>query len=177
MRPATINAYYRDLLVGQLKTFPSALPLFTGRRGATTKKQNEMQSQPTIKTPIAGDILSHLSPQAVETLAEFETTVDSETRDNINALPDETDFDRLWLPLLALRIYRGRAYQHWATLLPDPRFPNFRKVNFGDMFALTAWDCRPAEAVTQIVKTFAPAGYNAGWIVERLSGYTSATAA
>jgi hypothetical protein len=123
------------------------------------------------KTPIAADILCRLSPKAIEVLADFETNIDSERRDDIPSLPGETDFDRLWLQLLAFRIFENRFNDLWTVVALDPRFPNFRKASRNNMLALTPPDVFPGEAVIEIVTQFGPRGYDARWIIEALAGY------
>jgi hypothetical protein len=124
-----------------------------------------------LKTPIAAEILERLSDKAKEALADFETHIDFERRDDISALPGETDFDRLWLPLLAFRIFENRFNDLWAVVALDPRFPNFRKAFRNNMLALTPADIFPGEAVIEIVAQFGPMGYDARWVIEALGGF------
>jgi hypothetical protein len=127
-----------------------------------------IENEPTIKTPIAAETLDRLSRQAKESLAEFEANIDAKRRDEIASLPAETDFDKLWVPLIAFRIYESRFNHHWTVVALDPRFPNFRKASLNNMLALASADCALADAVTAIACQFGPRGYDARWIIESL---------
>jgi hypothetical protein len=81
----------------------------------------------------------------------------SGTSDEIPSLEGKTPFDDLWLPLLALRIYKEKFLQHWADLCHDPRFPTLRKAGIMDMLLLVSSEARPAEAVLLCVSQFVPA--------------------
>jgi hypothetical protein len=124
-----------------------------------------------VKTPIAAEILDRLTPQAKEILADFQSNIDTRRKGEICSLAGVTDFDNLWVPLLAFRIYRDRFYHHWNMVAQDPRFPNFRKASLDDMLALTAADCRPGGGVIAVIRQFGPRGYNTGWVHERLNEY------
>jgi hypothetical protein len=124
-----------------------------------------------VKTPIAVDILNRLSPEARTLLADFEANVDAKTRDDILYV-ETTDYDRLWVPLLLLRIYRTRFMEHWDSLAHDPRFPNFRKLNINDMIMLAVGrNSNPAEAVVEVVAEFSPSEYDLTWIYNRLGPF------
>jgi transcriptional regulator with XRE-family HTH domain len=130
---------------------------------------NWLENEPTIKAPIAAETLGRLSRQTKRSLAEFEASIDTKRRDEIASLPAETDFDKLWVPLIAFRIYEQRFNHCWNAVSHDPRFPNFRKASLNNMLALASADCTPADTVTAIVYQFGPLGYDAGWIIERLA--------
>lgn len=135
---------------------------------------NTVQSSELLETPklpIAAEILDRLSPTARRTLVEFEATIDSQQREQIASLPYHTDFDRLWIPVIGLRIWGNRFSDHWNTVAHDPRFPNLRRANFNGLLVFVAGGLLPAEAVSAIIRRFGPVGYNLTWIEERLREY------
>ena len=140
----------------------SALESETENAHSPAKKAGE----PTLKTPISAETLDRLSPEAREVLADFEANIDTKEKHDIGSLHCATDFDRLWVPLIAFRIFSTRIMHYWNIVAADPRFPNFRKVNISDMITLSVTDSRPAEAVIEIIHDFAPSGYNTDWILE-----------
>ena len=123
----------------------------------------------TIKTLITAEILDRLSSEAKAVLSQWEENIDTFMRCEIPNLFQGSDFDNLWVQLLALRIWRDRFLRHWNTVCHDPRFPNFRKANINDMLMLSDTNTYPAEAVWAVANQFAPSDYDPQWILDALS--------
>jgi hypothetical protein len=121
-----------------------------------------------MKIEISHRILSHLSPEAVFRLEEFERSIDIiryGTEDMFARSAGSQPLDDIWIPILELRIFRARVVQIWSAISRDPRMPNLVGVSINEMMHVASQKGQtPREVVFEVIRRFAAPDYSAEWL-------------